>query len=611
MLDQRSASTATFKNPVYPRSFPDPFVLKFEGDYYAYATGFAETGTVFPVLHSIDLVNWKDVGGAMMPLENSPPFYWAPEVTYDNGKFYLYYSVGNEALMELRVAVSDHPDRDFIDAGVRLTNEDFAIDAHVFVDDGVNYLFYATDFLEHSHIGTGTVVDRMIDWLTLEGDPKPVTRAKYDWQIYDPNRKEKGGVRWHTVEGPAVLKRKGKYYEMFSGGNWQNTSYGVSFASSDSLSRDDEWDQFSDGLSALPILRTIPEVVVGPGHNCVVRGPNNRELYCVYHRWTDAGRVMAIDRMDFAGDRIFVVGATHTAQPFPYLPRIQKRIDDIKLTEVPESFLIEIAGRFANASTASSSFRLDFETDNDRVTLSLDPSVGFAYTAQNEVTTSTLPHGFVTDASHVIRIEVDHRRLNIKLDGTSLVERLLDSPVKKLSVQGSQSSKFDLTEGFDELFENELPLEDNGWSVDGESNYAIKNGELELKSANGCLVRKGTALETLEFVANFRVVKESGSDGEFGIGLFSGDEKVFALSVDSDRLAISIQNQAVESHPLPQKTDLSHYHQLRIVKLDTQVLCYFDDVLVSDAAIDLPPTSAGVFVNGLSVAIEMIRLTSI
>ncbi len=57
-----------------------------------------------------------------------------------------------------------------------------------------------------------------------EGNPRPVTRARYDWQIYDPNRKEKGGVRWHTVEGPAVIKRKGLYYEMFSGGNWQNTS---------------------------------------------------------------------------------------------------------------------------------------------------------------------------------------------------------------------------------------------------------------------------------------------------------------------------------------------------------------------------------------------------
>ena len=82
-----------------------------------------------------------------------------------------------------------------------------------------------------------------------------------------------------------------------------------------------EWEQFSDGDKVLPILRTVPERVVGPGHNSVVYGPNNRELFCVYHRWTEAGRVLSIDRMDFAGGRIFVTGATDTPQPAPFLPK--------------------------------------------------------------------------------------------------------------------------------------------------------------------------------------------------------------------------------------------------------------------------------------------------
>ncbi|HKP71102.1 MAG TPA: glycoside hydrolase family 43 protein, partial [Pyrinomonadaceae bacterium] len=314
----------TFVNPVFAESFPDPFVLKYKGEYFAYCTGNADDGTIFGVLHSRDLVSWTKLGGAMTPLDPSPPYYWAPEVTYDNGKFYLYYSAGNETFMEIRVAVSDTPEGGFRDSGVRLTNEDFAIDAHVFIDDDrTKYLFYATDFLEHTHIGTGTVVDRMLDWFTLEGNPRPVTTAKYDWQVYDPARAEKGGVRWHTVEGPAVLKRKGKYFEMFSGGNWKNTTYGVSFASTDDIHESDEWSQYSDGETALPILRTIPDKIVGPGHNSVVRGPNGRELYCVYHRWTDSGRVMAIDRMDFAGDRIFVVGATDTPQPAPFQPSVR------------------------------------------------------------------------------------------------------------------------------------------------------------------------------------------------------------------------------------------------------------------------------------------------
>src|SRR5687768_7685534 len=318
-------TVATYVNPVYLKPFPDPFVIKFRGEYFAYATGYAADGGVFQVLRSPDLVDWSECCGAMQPLDDSPAYYWAPEVAYDNGKFYLYYSVGNETLMELRVAVSDRPDGGFVDAGVRLTDHDFAIDAHVFTDeDGSRYLFYATDFLDHTHIGTGTVIDRMTDSFKLAGDPRPVTRARFDWQVYDPARKEKGGVRWHTVEGPAVLKRKGNYYEMFSGGNWQDKSYGVSFAITDDISRPEEWKQFSDGVNVLPVLRTIPGII-GPGHNSVVRGPNNCELFCVYHRWIDNARVMAIDRMDFAGDRIFVIGATESPQPIPFQPAVKER----------------------------------------------------------------------------------------------------------------------------------------------------------------------------------------------------------------------------------------------------------------------------------------------
>ncbi|MGI8884282.1 MAG: glycoside hydrolase family 43 protein, partial [Pyrinomonadaceae bacterium] len=320
-----------YLNPVYPNSFPDPFVLKFRGEYYAYCTDFAPDGKVFNILHSRDLVNWRETGGAMNPLTDNQPFYWAPEVFYHNGKFYLYYSVGNETLMEIRVAVSEKPDGGFVDSGHKLTTEEFAIDAHVFEDEGgERYLFYATDFLAHTHVGTGTVVDKMLDFYTLEGNPRAVTRAKYDWQIYDPNRTEKGGVRWHTVEGATVLKRKGVYYEMFSGGNWQNTTYGVSFAVANDINQPEEWQQFSDGEKVYPILQTIPDLVIGPGHNSVVRGVNNRELYCVYHRWTERGRVLAIDRMDFAGgDRMFIDGATHTPQPAPFEPQITDFFDEL------------------------------------------------------------------------------------------------------------------------------------------------------------------------------------------------------------------------------------------------------------------------------------------
>src|SRR5690606_15623486 len=109
------------------------------------------------------------------------------------------------------------------------------------------------------------------------------------------------------------------YYQMFSGGNWQNPSYGVGYATSDTLDRPDEWHQPCDGEQHLPVLRTIPGLVIGPGHNSVIRGRDNRQLFCVYHRWDPAGqgRLLAVDPLDWAGERLLVLGPSHTPQPVP------------------------------------------------------------------------------------------------------------------------------------------------------------------------------------------------------------------------------------------------------------------------------------------------------
>ena len=638
LAGETSWSSTAFLNPVFAESFPDPFVLKHRGEYFAYCTGIAEDGNVFGVLHSRDLVSWTKLGSAMVPLDPSPPFYWAPEVTYDNGTFYLYYSVGNETFMELRVATSDTPDGGFRDSGVRLTSEDFAIDAHVFIDDDrTKYLFYATDFLEHTHIGTGTVVDRMLDWFTLEGNPRPVTRAKYDWQVYDPARKEKGGVRWHTVEGPAVLKRKGRYFEMFSGGNWKNTTYGVSFATTEDIQASEEWSQFSDGEKVLPILRTIPDRIVGPGHNSIVRGPNGRELYCIYHRWTDQGRSMAIDRMDFAGDRIFVVGATDTPQPAPLQPpvadlwnAVQRYGDwllvdgeirsrdgancELRLEKPPESFLCEFAVRFTDQPKTDGTFALSFGSGRGNLDVTLHPVTNVARLSVPDDSPG-LPSIFkVPDevdwtAWHDVRLEVDAHRLRLDFNGTalavktSLANGLSDFTigVEHLSIA---ISSFRLTEGFEELFVDEFPLEENGWIASGDGSHQIRGGEVLIQSDARYALTKGGTLESLEFAANFRHVDK----GSFGLMLGVAGREL-PIELDPDQRVIRMAETSTVD--LPDDVELSTFHQLRVLKIRDQVLCYFDDVLLGDLTVDNAAASASVFCRCGKVAVEMIRLTRI
>lgn len=622
----------TYINPVYPHSFPDPFVLKFRGEYFAYCTGDARDGNIFEVLRSRDLVNWTYIGSAMEPLASRPPFYWAPEISYDNGKFYLYYSAGNEILMEIRVAVSDRPDGGFVDAGVRLTKEEFAIDAHVFVDsDGSRYLFYATDFLEYAQIGTGTVVDRMIDWKTLAGDPRPVTRAKYDWQVYDPARKEKGGVRWHTVEGPTVIKRKGKYFEMFSGGNWQNKSYGVSFAITDTMNFSQEWEQFSDGEKILPILRTIPGKVVGPGHNSVVRGPNNRELYCIYHRWTDAGRVLAIDRMDFAGDRIFVTGPTTTEQPLPFQPLTPECLLGKDLTgwtrtdaglESPavgrhefsldlssESFLFECTLRLLEAPTDG---RLTIKIGNVGFELSSGDRKALLRSDDGKAHEIGLSERFDHSAWHRITIEKNGNHCRVMIDDISQVGEILsENEISRIDISSDALpvviTAIEVTPGFEELFESDqVP---DRFQLDGKG--IVVAGTLALKADD--LIGEARASFCVTFADFALAANLSGGEGEtgsYGLKLLDGSAAVLAqLSAWPAEMKVKLEaSSKTVSIDLPDSFVGSEFRQFRLVCNAGRLSAHLDGILLSELPFDANVSKAAIYGSG-DIAVEMVRLT--
>lgn len=299
----------THTNPVYPHYFADPFVLAYQGSYYAYGTGSSSNQRVFEVLHSSDLFHWTSLGGALEPLDLDKAYdYWAPEVAYDRERFYMYYSVGiGDKEHKLRVATANHPQGPFWDVGVELSKDlPFAIDPHPFRDvDGQWYLFYARDFLEGERVGTALVVDRLRSMTQLEGNPRTVLRASADWQIFQRQRQMYGGLHdWHTLEGPFVVRRNERYYLFYSGGNWQNLSYGVSYAVADH-----PLGPWSEPASEAPtVLRTIPGKLIGPGHNSVVVGPDGQD-YLVYHAWDTAktARRMCVDRLEWVGDEPRVV----------------------------------------------------------------------------------------------------------------------------------------------------------------------------------------------------------------------------------------------------------------------------------------------------------------
>lgn len=291
-------------NPVFNRYFADPFAFRVGATYYAVGTprdegDFCRTsGRVVPMIKSHDLQNWQPVknGGYVL----TPPdslrggLFWAPEIATDGQRFYMYYHPGKVSpspRFEIRCAVADHPEGPYTDTGRAMTDmarNPFAIDAHVFRDsDGQRYMYYATDFPENGDgyfRGTGLVVDRMTSMTTLEGNPRVVMRAKWPWQIFQKGRDIYGRVAdWYTLEGPTVVKRFGKYFCFYSGGCYENDSYGVDYLVADHPMG--PWREVGPLVRGRgpQVIRTMPGVI-GPGHNSLVTTADGAD-YFVYHAW--------------------------------------------------------------------------------------------------------------------------------------------------------------------------------------------------------------------------------------------------------------------------------------------------------------------------------------
>ena len=321
----------TFTNPVAEGYFADPFAVRHGDTWYAYGTGpdwepAHHRTAAFEVRRSRDLVHWDSLGPRLripsLPLPDDPSErreLWAPEVVEIDGRWWMWYSTGiADRGHQLRVAVAEEPDGMFEDQGVELApDQPFAIDPDPFRDDdGTWYLYYARDVLEGERVGTSIAVDRMLSPTPLAGRPRAALLPTADWQIFRRGRPIYGATYdWHTLEGPFVRRRHGRYWMLFSGGAWTNASYGVSYAVAD-----DPMGPFVEPDPGPALLRTVPGLV-GPGHCSVVEGPDGGD-WLVYHAWDEAmtARQMCIERLDWTPDGPRVAGPTAGPQPVPGAP---------------------------------------------------------------------------------------------------------------------------------------------------------------------------------------------------------------------------------------------------------------------------------------------------
>jgi beta-xylosidase len=257
-----------YKNPVIAGDIPDPSIIRVENDYYAVGTS-CDFAPNYPIYHSTDLVNWTRISSVF----NEPPAwtsddFWAPELFYKDGTFFVYYTTKRKdnRIACIGVATTKEISTGFTDHGIIIEWGDEAIDAFVFKDDD--------EKLYITWKAYGLTEGRDIEILASELSPDGLSLVGDHFTLTDFS------AGWHGAgdEGQCIVKRNEYYYMFYSiGGCCDNRcDYRVKVARSKNLHSG--WEQLPE-----PILQGS-DVWLCTGHGTLVTTPDNRDFY-LYHSY--------------------------------------------------------------------------------------------------------------------------------------------------------------------------------------------------------------------------------------------------------------------------------------------------------------------------------------
>lgn len=237
----------------------DPFILLYNGMYYAYGTHAADGIEVYT---SKDLRSWDKSKTLALHKNDSfgEKWFWAPEVYHVNGKFYMYYSADEH----ICVATSDSPLGPFRQMVQKpMLEEEKAIDNSLFVDDdGKAYLFFVR-FNDGNNVWVAELEN---DLMTLKKETMHhCISVSQPWEEVWPR----------VNEGPFVIKHKGVYYMTYSANSYESPFYGVGCATATEITGD--WTKYPDN----PLLQNH-DGLQGVGHSAIFRD-KRKNLRIVFH----------------------------------------------------------------------------------------------------------------------------------------------------------------------------------------------------------------------------------------------------------------------------------------------------------------------------------------
>lgn len=273
--DDKSADIS-YTNPVLPGDFADPSVVRVGDDYYATATS-SEWAPLYPILHSKDLVNWKIVSHVFpdkLP-EWAEAHFWAPEISYDNGTFYVYYTAKKkDGPLCTGVASATDPKGPYKDHGALICQEVGAIDGFA-IRDKMNdlYLIWKED-------GNSQGKPTPMWGQQMNEERTALLGEKFELFRNDPDTWE-GGL----VEGADVVRHGDYFYTFYSGDKCcgRECTYGVGVARAKKLRG--PWEKYDKN----PLMKQNEDWKCA-GHGTMVTDKDGDD-YFLYHAYSTDGFV--------------------------------------------------------------------------------------------------------------------------------------------------------------------------------------------------------------------------------------------------------------------------------------------------------------------------------
>lgn len=205
-------------------AFADPTIVRQGANYYLTGT----TNTIpqgFSMLVSKDLKNWTSTGPLLTegPQVYGDKGFWAPQL-YLNGKTWQLAYTANE---QVAVAESSSLTGPFTQKQVKPVDaSEKNIDPFIFTDDDGKTYLYHVRFNNGNYLWVAAY-----DKNTMSIDPSTLKQCLGNTEAWENTSDYPAAP---IMEGPTVIKHKGKYYLFYSANHFMSRDYAVGYAVADS-----------------------------------------------------------------------------------------------------------------------------------------------------------------------------------------------------------------------------------------------------------------------------------------------------------------------------------------------------------------------------------------